>query len=239
MIGHPSAPETERPPLDGVAPAAGRPALDEPLLVPPRRRPSTSQWLTLLLGVAVVGLALGAIAAAATGAASRGGVVAAPSGQGGPGARQGAGAALGGGPAGAEAAPGAGAAGAQAGPGAGAARASGAAAAGAGAGGAARGGRPTAGTIASVDGDTLVLDTPDGSLTVQLGDSTSLQKQVPAERADLAPGQRVLVSGERGADGTLDASGVQILGDEPPGGGGGAGGAPGDGAAQRGNAPTR
>jgi hypothetical protein len=234
MIGHPGAPGTERPATDGagngVGPAAPLRVPDEPVVIPPRRRTTTSQWLTLLLVVAVLGLALGAVAAAVTGAAGHGGVVAATSGP--AGGRQGAGA-------------GAGADGGAGGGRAGAAQAGGPAAApGAsdgGQGSTGRGqGRPTTGVIASIDGDTVVLTTPDGSVSVKLSDGTSLQKQVPAARDDLAPGQRVLVSGERDADGAVAASGVQILGDGPAAGAGsgsGSGGAPG--AAQRGSPPAR
>jgi hypothetical protein len=235
MIGHPGAPGTERPAIDGagngVGPAAPLAAPDEPVVITPRRRTTTSQWLRLTLVVAVLGLAIGAGAAAVTGAAGRGGVVAATSGP--AGGRQSAGAGAGAdGEAGGSGRAGAAQAGAPAGaPGA----------PGGGQGGAGRGqGRPTTGVIASIDGDTVVLTTPDGSVSVKLSDGTSLQKQVPAARDDLAPGQRVLVSGERDADGAVAASGVQILGDGPAAGAGSgtdSGGAPG--AAQRGSPPAR
>ncbi len=237
MIGHPSAPGTERPAVDGARDGAGPTAVplaapDEPVVIPPRRRTTTSQWLTLTLVVAVIGLALGAIAAAATGAAGRGGVIAVPSGPAGAaGARQGAGAGANGGADASERAGAAQPGGAPAAPGA----------AGGGQSGAGRGqGRPTTGVIASIDGDTVVLTTPDGSVSIQLSDDTALQKQVPATRDDLAPGQRVLVSGERGADGAVATSGVQILGDGPAAGAGsGTGEGRAQGAAQRGGPPAR
>jgi hypothetical protein len=67
------------------------------------------------------------------------------------------------------------------------------------------------GTVASVDGDTLVVNTAEGPVRVRIGANTALQKQVPADRGDLAPGQRVAVSGERDGEGTVAAAGVQIL----------------------------
>jgi hypothetical protein len=46
---------------------------------------------------------------------------------------------------------------------------------------------------------------------VTLGDSTSVQRVEPADRDALAPGQRVVVNGDREGDGAVAASGVQIL----------------------------
>jgi hypothetical protein len=206
MIGHPSPTGTPRPTLDSgngsepVATLAEAPL--EPPVVAPRARPSTGQWLTLLVGVVVVGLALGAVVAAVSGASRRGGVVPATANPAGaPGRAAGAAGA-------ADAVSSANPSGSGPGSGGGPAAA-----------GAARGpGRATAGTIESVDGDTVVVTTPEGSVRVNLGDTTSLQKQVPAERSDLAPGQRVLVTGERDADGAVAASSVQIGGEGGPGG---------------------
>jgi hypothetical protein len=237
MIGHPSVPGTDRPSLDGEAgPGAPPPeaAVHEPAIVRPRPRPTTGQWLTWLLIIVGVGLAIGAIAAAASGATRGSGVVtatnvpAAGAGGAGAGAFGGAGAGAG---AGAQAGPGTGGgpgtgagAGAQGAPGSG----SGPGTGGGTGGGARAAGRPTTGIIASIDGDTVIVTTPDGPVQVTLNDGTTLLKQAPAERSDLTPGLRVLVTGEREADGPVAASGVQILSGDAPAGDrtGGAGASP-------------
>jgi hypothetical protein len=58
----------------------------------------------------------------------------------------------------------------------------------------------------------MVVSTPDGPVQVTLGDDASVQRLVPADRADLAPGQRVAIDGARDGDGAVAASGVQIVG---------------------------
>jgi hypothetical protein len=63
----------------------------------------------------------------------------------------------------------------------------------------------------------MVVSTPDGPVHVTLGDQTDVQRVEPADKAALAPGQRVVVNGERGTDGAVAADGVQILpGDRGP-----------------------
>jgi hypothetical protein len=57
----------------------------------------------------------------------------------------------------------------------------------------------------------MIVSTPDGPVRVTLGDSTSVQRVEPADRDALAPGQRVVVNGDREGDGAVAASGVQIL----------------------------
>jgi hypothetical protein len=202
--------------------------------VQPVRR---GRWMTLLLGVVAGGLVLGAIAAAvSTPLRGTPRVVVTPLPLGaGAGGAAGRGAAAGAGGEAAEGTEGAG-------PGVGAQQrgASTGAAGGrqepGGAGAGAAGAR-TNGVIASVDGDTMVVNTPDGPVRVSVGDATSVQKLAPAERTELTPGQRVVVSGERAGDGAVAASGVQILGDQAAGDGGpapGARGSGGQGAGDRG-----
>jgi hypothetical protein len=90
----------------------------------------------------------------------------------------------------------------------------------AGAGGAAGGGAAgaaanrTNGVIQSIVDGTMVVSTPDGPVHVTLGDNTSVERLEPAAPQDLAPGQRVVVSGARGGDGAVTASGVQIVGNQ-------------------------
>jgi hypothetical protein len=69
--------------------------------------------------------------------------------------------------------------------------------------------------VASVDGDVVVLMTPWGEQRVRLGPDTRVEKQVPAERGEIAPGQLVVVNGVP-ADGEITAGTVQILGSPPP-----------------------
>ena len=80
---------------------------------------------------------------------------------------------------------------------------------GAGAAGAAVG--RTNGVVDSIVDGTMIVNTPDGPVRVTLGDGTTVQRVQPADRADLAPGQRVVISGDRGGDGAVAANGVQIL----------------------------
>jgi len=173
-------------------------------------RTTRGRWLTLLAGVIAAGAVLGAIGAAATAPMRRApSVVATPIAA--PVSRAAA-AADAAGEAPAAAAPG----GAPAGASSGSARGGGNAA-----------GAPRAnGVIASVDGDTIVVTTANGPVRVTLAPNANVQKQVPAERSELVAGQRVVVSGEQGADGAVTASGVQIVsgndasgaGDAPAGG---------------------
>ncbi|HLI26796.1 MAG TPA: DUF5666 domain-containing protein [Chloroflexota bacterium] len=72
------------------------------------------------------------------------------------------------------------------------------------------------GVISQVEGDTITVNGPEGPVQVRLGDATAVQQLVPADRAALAPGQRVVVAGERAADGTLSATSVQIVGEGTP-----------------------
>jgi hypothetical protein len=80
----------------------------------------------------------------------------------------------------------------------------------------------TNGVIDSIVDGTMVVNTPDGPVHVKLDDGTSVQRLEPAARTDLAPGQRVVISGDRGGDGAVSASGVQIVGEGPGDGGRGA-----------------
>ena len=70
--------------------------------------------------------------------------------------------------------------------------------------------------VTSVDGDWLVLMTPWGEQRVRLAPQTRVDKQVPAEPSEIAPGQLVLVTGDPAGDETV-AGTVQILGSGPPG----------------------
>jgi hydrogenase maturation factor len=47
-------------------------------------------------------------------------------------------------------------------------------------------------------------------VTITLSDQTQIRRQVNATPADMKPGDRVVVTGPRGADGTVLAAMVQI-----------------------------
>jgi hypothetical protein len=188
----PSAPP---PATQGLAP---QPTIEtDPGLPKPVVRPTAGRWLVLLTAVVAGGLLLGAVAAALSAPLRHSPAVGAtplPAGS----ARAVGGEATdlpGDRPAGA----------------AGVAAPGGRAGEAPGSGGSRGASRPAAGVIASVDGDMMIVNTPEGPVRVRVGDTTSVLKQVPAERGELTAGQRVLVSGERDGDGAVTASGVQIL----------------------------
>jgi hypothetical protein len=82
--------------------------------------------------------------------------------------------------------------------------------AGAGQAGAAGRGNLLAGVIEKVEGNTLTIRTPQGTSTVNLAADTEIRQTVPAQTADLKPGQTVTVTGTTGADGSMQARTVTI-----------------------------
>lgn len=78
----------------------------------------------------------------------------------------------------------------------------------------------TAGQVKSITGNTMQISTAQNVTTVNLSDSTLIEKSVEGILADLKPGTRVLVTGERDADGNIKASQVTILNGDLPGPGG-------------------
>ncbi|MCW2747189.1 MAG: hypothetical protein JWP10_331, partial [Nocardioidaceae bacterium] len=72
----------------------------------------------------------------------------------------------------------------------------------------AAGGGITAGTVSSVDGDTITIKTADGkSVKVKTGTSTTVTLNTEGSVSDLASGDSVVVRGET-ADGTLKAESI-------------------------------
>jgi hypothetical protein len=67
----------------------------------------------------------------------------------------------------------------------------------------------TAGTIQSIDGDTIYIETADGE-TVEVRTSGGTDVQVTSEGSvdDLAEGETVIVQGDQQDDGSLDASSI-------------------------------
>lgn len=74
-------------------------------------------------------------------------------------------------------------------------------------------GAETIGTIKTIDGDTITISTAMDVTTVNISDSTRLEKYVPAGTVDLQVGMQVLVSGQQDNDGIVSANQVTILDD--------------------------
>ena len=72
--------------------------------------------------------------------------------------------------------------------------------------------RALAGAVTRIQGNQIVLTTPQGETTVRVAEGTTVQRAVPASLADVKAGDRVLVTTRQGPDGALIAVGVQIVG---------------------------
>ena len=69
-----------------------------------------------------------------------------------------------------------------------------------------------AGSIKSLEGDTLMLSTAQDVTTVNLTADTVILKTVTGSTADLEPGLRIMVTGERSDDGlTITATQISII----------------------------
>ena len=86
-----------------------------------------------------------------------------------------------------------------------------------------------AGSITAVDGSKLTVDTPDGPVTVTLGDDTTLHQVAEIGPADLEAGSFVTVVGSRDDSGDVEAQTITVIPEgvdfQLPGLGGGMGGA--------------
>ena len=91
------------------------------------------------------------------------------------------------------------------------------------------GGTGLRGTVESIEGDTVTLNTAQGPLQVAVGPDTTIRTTADIALADLVDGMTLTVTGERGEDGTFQASTIFALpegaaGSEDFGGGGFGGG---------------
>jgi len=68
----------------------------------------------------------------------------------------------------------------------------------------------TNGTVESVEGSTMTVKTQDGSVKVKVADGTAIRKTVSVGVGDIKPGDNLVVMGDRGSDGTITASNVQV-----------------------------
>jgi hypothetical protein len=67
------------------------------------------------------------------------------------------------------------------------------------------------GTIEKVEGNTVVITTDTGSVSVQTSDTTLIEKTVSVGVADLTVGERVMVSGTKNDDGSYTARSIQSV----------------------------
>lgn len=78
-------------------------------------------------------------------------------------------------------------------------------------------GRGAAGQIKSIAGEVITLSTAQDVTTVNVSDDTQIEMTVSGEVSDLQSGMRVMVTGEKGDDGVIQASQITILGENQSG----------------------
>ena len=76
------------------------------------------------------------------------------------------------------------------------------------------GGGGTMGQVKAVDGTVITVSTAQAVTTVKLTDATRIVKSVNANLAELQPGMRVQITGEKDQDGNITADQITILPDE-------------------------
>lgn len=67
------------------------------------------------------------------------------------------------------------------------------------------------GTIEKIEGNTLVITTDDGDVSVQTTDTTLIEKTMSVDVEDLELGERVIVSGSENEDGSYTARSIQSV----------------------------
>jgi len=77
--------------------------------------------------------------------------------------------------------------------------------------GSARAGGGIRGAVEAIEGDTLVVNTQDGSIRVKTTDTTLIEKFTSVGLKDLGTGEQVMVMGARNADGSFTARSIQSL----------------------------
>ena len=73
------------------------------------------------------------------------------------------------------------------------------------------------GQVKSIEGNALTLSTAQNVTTVNLSNSTQIEKTGPGTLSDLHPGQQVQVTGQRDAKGNIAAVTILILPNNPAG----------------------
>ncbi len=72
------------------------------------------------------------------------------------------------------------------------------------------GGNFTTGQVKAVNGLEIEVTTQTDSVMVKLTDQTQITKSVAGAVSDIKPGERILVVGSKGTDGTVEARSVQL-----------------------------
>jgi hypothetical protein len=67
------------------------------------------------------------------------------------------------------------------------------------------------GTIQSIEGQVLVIDSTEGTITVETTDTTLIEKTMPVSVDDLEVDEQVIVMGRRNDDGSITARSIQPL----------------------------
>ena len=75
----------------------------------------------------------------------------------------------------------------------------------------------TAGTVTGIEEGIVTMETRDGSLTVIVGDSTSVQVTTEGSIEELSPGDSIVASGDLNEDGSMEADSIQVMAGLVPG----------------------
>lgn len=68
----------------------------------------------------------------------------------------------------------------------------------------------TIGTVEKIEGNVITLNTNTGTVLVNIGNSTSIEKMSKGSLADIALGANITVSGNKNADGSIEARSITI-----------------------------
>jgi len=79
------------------------------------------------------------------------------------------------------------------------------------------GGGGTVGQVKTIDGNVMTISTAQNITTVNLTDTTQVEKTVTGEISDLQPGMQVMVSGQKDSNGNITANRVSIVNIGPAG----------------------
>lgn len=77
------------------------------------------------------------------------------------------------------------------------------------------GGRGMTGQVKTIDGNVMTVSTAQDVTTVNLSEATQIEKSVRGTTADLQPGTRVVINGQRDKDGSITANRITILNTDP------------------------
>jgi len=69
----------------------------------------------------------------------------------------------------------------------------------------------TLGTVEKIEGSLITIKTTTGTVLVNIGNSTSIQKMSEGSLADILPGENITVSGNKNADGSVEARSITIV----------------------------